>query len=109
MGPSRYHGPMNTTATSDRIACQVLRSIRRELTYLYLRHDLDLDALPPALQTLFAGAEPAMRLELHSGSVLAQEDIATVLANLRDPGFHLQLPPREDPSGWLDLPRPKEP
>ena len=29
---------------------------------------------------------------------------AEVLANLDSRGFHLQMPPKEDPSGWLDLP-----
>ena len=87
------------------IACTVYRSRKRELTYLYLRDDLELSDLPEPLERLFAEAETAMELSLSPNSTLAQEDVMTVLANLVDPGYHLQLPPSEDPSGWLDLPK----
>jgi uncharacterized protein YcgL (UPF0745 family) len=84
--------------------CLVYRCARRAYTYLYLNPSLDWEDLPPELVALFQGAEQIMELELHPDRPLAQEDVTQVLKNLADPGYHLQLPPTEDPSGWLDLP-----
>ena len=87
--------------------CHVYRSERRELTYLYLDPELAWESLPQPLQELFKDAERVMELELSKDRPLAQENVETVLANLADPGYHLQLPPKDDPSGWLDLPKKK--
>lgn len=85
------------------IPCHVYRCARRAYTYLYLHPALAWDDLPPELAALFAGAEKIMELELRPDRPLAQEDVVQVMAHIEDPGYHLQLPPSEDPSGWLDL------
>jgi len=84
--------------------CTVLRSSLRDYTYLYLREDLPFEELPATLRGLFGAPEVVMELELHEQRSLAQEDVRQVMANLADQGYHLQLPPKEDASGWLDLP-----
>lgn len=85
--------------------CTVLRSSLRDYTYLYLRSGEEFDELPDTLRALFGRPETVMELELHEGRKLAQENVRVVMANLAEQGYHLQLPPSEDPSGWLDLPR----
>ncbi len=86
------------------IPCTVWRSIKREYTYLYLHEDREFDDLPDPLRALFTGAELAMELDLAARSALANADIEQVRKQLEDPGYYLQLPPEDDPSGWLDLP-----
>jgi uncharacterized protein YcgL (UPF0745 family) len=85
--------------------CTVFKSSRKEYTYLYLREDLTLDDLPATLRELMGTAVHTMNIDLAGRRSLAKEDIETVRANLADPGYHLQLPPEDDPSGWLDLPK----
>lgn len=84
--------------------CTVFKSSRREYTYLYLRHDLTFDDIPTELRELMGAAEQTMEIDLAGRQSLAKENIETVRAHLADPGYHLQLPPADDPSGWLDLP-----
>ena len=84
--------------------CTIYRSSLRDYTYLYLREDFAFEDLPGPLRGVFGEPEEVMALELGPDRELAQEDIHQVLANLDSRGFHLQMPPKEDPSGWLDLP-----
>lgn len=85
--------------------CTIYRSSRAEYTYLYLREDLELDDVPEELLKLLGEPEPVMDVDLAERDSLAKEDIERVRFNLTDPGYHLQLPPQDDPSGWLDLPK----
>lgn len=84
--------------------CTIYRSSARDYTYVYLREDLMFEELPESLRSVFGEPEKVMELELAPDRELAQEDVAQVLANLEGQGFHLQMPPSDDPSGWLDLP-----
>ncbi len=86
------------------VPCTVWRSVKRDYTYLYLHDDRDFDELPDPLRVLFDGAELALELDLATRSSLANADIGQVRKQLEDPGYYLQLPPEDDPSGWLDLP-----
>jgi uncharacterized protein YcgL (UPF0745 family) len=94
----------NKQSDQSPVPCTVWRSIKREYTYLYLHEDREFEDLPTPLRALFAGAEPAMELDLAARSTLANADIEQVRKQLEDPGYYLQLPPEDDPSGWLDLP-----
>lgn len=85
--------------------CTVYRSSRKAFTYLYVRDGLELEELPVDLLKLLGEPEAIMELDLAERRSLAQENVATVIAHLDDPGYHLQLPPDDDPSGWLELPK----
>lgn len=89
------------------IECLVYRSATRAYTYLYVQADLAWEDLPEALAAQFKDAEKVMELTLTPDRTLAKENVEQVIANLKDPGYHLQLPPEDDPSGWLDLPEKK--
>jgi uncharacterized protein YcgL (UPF0745 family) len=84
--------------------CIVYRSANKDFTYLYLRNGLSFDDLPHGLMHTFGQAEQVLELELSPARKLAREDVEAVITNLREQGYHLQLPPKDDPSGWLDLP-----
>jgi uncharacterized protein YcgL (UPF0745 family) len=73
--------------------CSVFRSNRKAFTYLYLRAGTAFEDLPTRLQAAFGPPEFVMNLELSPGRALATEDAEAVMRNLRNNGFHLQLPP----------------
>ena len=72
--------------------CQVYRSDTKTGMYLYLANDKEMDDLPKELLKLIGKYTHAMELDLNSRKTLANEDIAKVKANLKDRGYHVQLP-----------------
>jgi len=88
--------------------CSVIRSSLKDYTYIYLRDGYEFDDLPDTLKQVFGAPQLVMNLELTPGRKLAYEDIEQVMRNLDEQGYHLQLPPREDATGWLDLPGTRE-
>lgn len=84
--------------------CSVVRSSQKDYTYLYLREGQEWSDLPDTLTRIFGEPEFVLELELTPERTLANEDVIQVMANLEEQGYHLQLPPETDPSGWLDLP-----
>lgn len=80
------------------IHCRIYRCSKQQEMYLYLRDDLDTDAIPEALLKRVGRLEEAMRLELHPERSLARANTAQVMQQLREQGFFLQLPP----GGLLD-------
>lgn len=88
--------------------CSVFRSNLKDYTYIYLIEGYEFEDLPDSLRKVFGEPQLVMDLELNSGKKLAYEDVNQVMANLAEHGYHLQLPPTEDESGWLDLPARKE-
>lgn len=81
---------------SDTIDCIIYRSRVKDGMYLYLRADLPYEDVPePLRQSMGRNPEEAMRLSLGPGRRLAREDVAVVMANLRERGFHVQMPPSD--------------
>lgn len=82
---------------SDSIDCIIYRSRLKDGMYLYLRTDMPYDEVPEALrQRMGRQPQEVMRLCLTPGRKLAREDVMTVMTNLRERGFHLQLPPTDE-------------
>ena len=73
--------------------CSVFRSNRKGYTYLYLPEGKVFEDLPSALRGAFGQPEFVIDLELSPQHSLASEDVNEVMQNLRENGFHLQLPP----------------
>lgn len=73
--------------------CSVYRSRRKDYTYIYLAEGHRLEQLPEDLLAAFGAPEFVIDLELSSERELATEDVRQVIRNLRDRGYHLQLPP----------------
>lgn len=81
----------------DRLPCWVYRSPRRQEMYLYLAAEDDFERVPAALLERFGEPILVIELELSSERKLAREDVDKVMANLRQHGFHLQMPPQLRP------------
>jgi uncharacterized protein YcgL (UPF0745 family) len=73
--------------------CYVYRSEKRADTYVYLRDEGAFELLPDPLRASLSPLVAALSFELTEGRALAREDAAVVRANLRERGFHVQLPP----------------
>ncbi len=84
--------------------CTVFRSSQKDFTYIYLLAGHDFDDLPDTLKEVFGQPEVVMNLKLTPERKLAYSDIKQVMQNLSEQDYHLQLPPKEDATGLLDLP-----
>ena len=74
--------------------CAVYRSNKKAGVYVYLALDKEWSDLPDELTRSLGECVLSMHLDLSKRSKLASEDINTVKRNLREQGFHLQLPPK---------------
>lgn len=78
---------------NNTVNCQVYRASRQEEMYVYLREGLEPDSLPQELLELVKELTPVMGLELSPERKLARVDVETVIKNINDNGYHLQMPP----------------
>jgi uncharacterized protein len=76
------------------INCCIYRSLRKDEMYLYVPIEGDFNKVPEVLLKKFGVPEKVMELNLDSNRTLAREDVETVIRNLVDQGFHLQMPPK---------------
>ncbi len=72
--------------------CFVYKSLAKPDTYVYLDRRDDVSHLPEGLRTLLGRLSFVLELELTPDAKLAREKPADVLGNLRERGYHLQLP-----------------
>ncbi|QLF94353.1 YcgL domain-containing protein [Pseudomonas sp. ABC1] len=76
--------------------CSIYKSRRKNEMYLYVLKQDALARVPEALLAAFGAPIHAFDMVLSPERQLAREDIAQVLANLDQQGYHLQMPPPED-------------
>ena len=79
--------------------CVIYKSLRKQDSYLYLTVKEDISRVPDALLKLLGELVHVMDLDLFPGRRLAQEDVADVLQNLRERGWHLQMPRQNEWQG----------
>ena len=65
--------------------------------YLYVNKQDDFEDIPEALLQQFGNPVFVMQLELSVERKLARADAQTVINNLDQQGFHLQMPPELKP------------
>ena len=72
----------------------IYKSRRKDGLYIYLPQKDDFSNMPQALYDSI-GQEPifVMEVTLSQERQLAQEDVNTVMKNLEEQGFHIQMPP----------------
>ena len=73
--------------------CYIYRSKRKDELYLFLAKEDDFECVPEVLRKSFGQLEKAMELDITPESKLARSDAAEVIANLKERGFHIQMPP----------------
>jgi uncharacterized protein YcgL (UPF0745 family) len=72
--------------------CFIYRCSRKPDLYLYLAEKDDFSRVPAEIMRGLGMTEFSMELELTADTKLAKEDVAAVMKNLDEKGFHLQLP-----------------
>lgn len=75
--------------------CFIYRCSNKPDLYIYLAEEDVFDNVPPAIFNSLGIVEFSMELEITADTRLAREDSATVLSNLQQHGFHIQLPGTE--------------
>ena len=81
----------------NNLHCWVYRSPRKQEMYLYLAGRMRSIPCPLASWRISANPFLVIELELSPDRQLAREDVNRVMANLREQGFHLQMPPKLQP------------
>jgi uncharacterized protein YcgL (UPF0745 family) len=69
----------------------IYRSNRKPDTYLYLAEKDDFSMVPESLMTVFGEPEFSFSFQLSAQKKLIKEDTDTVLENLKEQAYHLQL------------------
>lgn len=77
----------------SKIKCNIYRCSSRDEMYLYVHEDKTKEDLPEDLIKLVKQLTFVMDLELTPERKLAREDALQVMQNLKEKGYHLQLPP----------------
>lgn len=72
--------------------CYIYRCSRKEDLYIYIAEKDDFSSVPAEIMRSLGVIEFALELELAADSKLARENASTVMKNLQQKGFHLQLP-----------------
>lgn len=82
--------------------CTIYRSNKKDLTYLYLPEQEDMEEalakVPEALMKLIKPLEQVMEIELSPERTLAQEDVESVMQQLKEQGWFLQMPKDDNPA-----------
>lgn len=73
--------------------CTIYKHPKKEEMYLYIKKGESVEQLPEELKAQFVNPVYVMDLLLTSDRKLARENINTVMHNILQKGFHLQLPP----------------
>ena len=75
--------------------CFIYRCTLKPDMYIYLAEEDQFDCVPREIFNSLGIVEFAMELDLTPETLLAREDTATVLNNLKEHGFHIQMPTNE--------------
>ncbi|NNJ90713.1 MAG: YcgL domain-containing protein [Gammaproteobacteria bacterium] len=78
--------------------CWIYKSPKKEEMYLYVPRQDNFEDVPEFLLQKFGNPLFVMELELTPDRKLARENAETILNNLAENGFHLQMPPQLKPS-----------
>ncbi len=73
--------------------CYIYRSKRKDELYLFLAKEDDFECVPEEIRKNLGHMEKAMELDITPTSELARSDAEQVIKNLKEHGFHIQLPP----------------
>lgn len=80
--------------TQRTVHCWIYKSLKKDEMYLYVREQDYAALVPEALLKAIGRLEKVMELDLHPDRPLAREDVKQVIGQLREQGYHLQMPPK---------------
>lgn len=76
--------------------CAIYKSHRNQDYFLYLADKDDFSRVPEALLRIMGEPIHVMDLELSPERKLAREDVMVVMQSLREQGWYLQMPQKEN-------------
>jgi uncharacterized protein YcgL (UPF0745 family) len=81
---------------SNTMQCWIYKGSRRAETYLYLRDEDGISLVPDALIEAMGKLEFVMQLSLSHERELARASTQSVMRELEQRGYYLQMPPAKD-------------
>jgi len=75
--------------------CFIYRCTNKPDLYIYLAEEDVFDNVPRAIYNSLGIVEFSMELDINDDTKLARENTSTVISNLKQHGFHIQLPSDE--------------
>ena len=72
--------------------CFIYRCNLKPDMYIYLAEEDNFESVPKEIYNTLGIVEFSMELDITPETKLIKEDTATVLSNLKEHGFHIQLP-----------------
>jgi uncharacterized protein YcgL (UPF0745 family) len=75
--------------------CYIYSSSNKPDLYIYLAEEDNFENVPKAMYDSLGNIAFSMELDLSGKTRLSREDIDVVKANLKEHGFHIQLPGNE--------------
>jgi len=84
---------MEQKTLSTSVQCYIYKGSKNPEAYLFMINEDDFSDVPDALLGLMGELEQVLSLELDEHRKLANADTATVLRQLQNQGYYLQLPP----------------
>lgn len=73
--------------------CEIYKGSKKAEMYLYVPLNKGLKDVPEVLLQRFGEPQLVMKLELTASRKLARVDVASVLDDIQEKGFYLQVPP----------------
>lgn len=73
----------------------IYRSKHKVGLYLFLAEADQFDVIPQEIMQSLGVLEKSMELDLHEERTLALSDVIVVMQNLKEHGFHIQLPSKD--------------
>ncbi len=77
----------------DMILCSIFKSVKKDGMYLYVPRKEQFTKVPPVLLETYGRPAHVMDMLLQPGKKLANAEIDKVMAEIREKGFYLQMPP----------------
>jgi uncharacterized protein YcgL (UPF0745 family) len=81
------------TKSDSMINCEIYKGTKKEEMYLYVPAEKGLEAVPEVLLESFGELSLVMKILLSSKQKLARVDVETVIEEIQNKGFYLQVPP----------------
>jgi uncharacterized protein YcgL (UPF0745 family) len=81
------------TKSNSMINCEIYKGTKKEEMYLYVPAEKGLEAVPEVLLESFGELSLVMKILLSSKQKLARVDVETVIEEIQNKGFYLQVPP----------------
>ena len=75
------------------INCEIYKGTKKDEMYLYVPAGQGLEAVPEVLLESFGELSLVMKIVLRSKQKLARVDVETVMEEIHNKGFYLQVPP----------------